>query len=206
MRIAVLCSWLAATLSSACASFPSAGTLGEGSALRPHITSVDTAHPPRHVTIELDQPAYVALLLVAPGHSATLLYPADSITNNRLSAGTHQLNLRIPGVLVLVDSIRNPSRAPANPGRQRADTVGRAGVTRPAPRPISPTLPTYFLLVTSPKPLVYQRIIDKTAGVSIPISDDEALNAVAKAVKSTIPEEPREWAGYYQRIELHKRN
>jgi hypothetical protein len=33
----------------------------------------------------------------------------------------------------------------------------------------------------------------------------EALNAVAKAVKSTIPNEPREWGGYYQLVEL-KRN
>jgi hypothetical protein len=91
-----------------------------------------------------------------------------------------------------------------NPGRQRSDSVIRARNSRPAP--ISPTVPTYLLLVTSPRPLVYQRLIDKTAGVSIPMVDDEALNAVAKAIKSTIPEEPREWAGYYQRTELRKRN
>jgi hypothetical protein len=166
--------------------------------------------------VELDQPGYVALVLIAPGHSATLLYPTDSVTDNRLSAGTHQLTLRIPEVLVMVDSIRNPDRtqriggrAPVdstilNPGRQRSDTAIRARSNRPPP--LSPTVPTYLLLITAPKPLVYQRIIDKTAGVSIPISDDEALNAVAKAIKSTIPEEPREWAGYYQRTELRKRN
>jgi hypothetical protein len=61
------------------------------------------------------------------------------------------------------------------------------------------------LLVTSPKPLVYQRIIEKTAGVSIPLIDTEALNAVAKAIKATIPSEPRDWAGYYQRVELRRR-
>jgi hypothetical protein len=166
--------------------------------------------------VELDQPGYVALLLVAPGHSATLLYPADSMTSNRLSAGTHQLTLRVPEVLVMADSIRNPDRTPRvggrpqldsailNPGRQRSDTAIRARSNRPLP--LSPTVPTYLLLITSPKPLVYQRIIDKTAGVSIPISDDEALNAVAKAIKGTIPEEPKEWAGYYLRTELRKRN
>ena len=71
--------------------------------------------------------------------------------------------------------------------------------------PIAPTTPTYFLLVTSPKPLVYQRIIEKTAGVSIPLVDTEALNAVAKAIKATIPSEPRDWAGFYQRVELRRR-
>jgi hypothetical protein len=63
---------------------------------------------------------------------------------------------------------------------------------------------TYLLLVTSPQPLSYQRIIEKTAGVSIPSIETEALNAVAKAIKSTIPSEPREISGYYQRIELRK--
>jgi len=166
--------------------------------------------------VELDQPGYVALVLVAPGHSATLLYPTDSATDNRLSAGTHQLTLRIPEVLVMADSIRNPDRTQRvggrspvdstilHPGRQRSDTAIRARSNRTPP--LSPTVPTYLLLITAPKPLVYQRIIDKTAGVSIPITDDEALNAVAKAIKGTIPEEPREWAGYYQRTELRKRN
>jgi hypothetical protein len=189
--------------------------LGEGSALRPRISAVDTSRPPRNVTIELDQPGYVAVLLVAPGHSATLLYPTDSITNNRFNAGTQQLSIRIPDVLVQSDSIRNRGRVPQrvgrpprdssilNPGRQPSDSALRGRNTNPAP--LLPTVPTYLLLVTSPKPLVYQRIIDKTAGVSIPIVEDEALNAVAKAIKSTIPEEPREWAGYYHRIELRKR-
>ena len=44
-------------------------------------------------------------------------------------------------------------------------------------------------------------IIDKTAGVSIPLVDNEALNAVGKAIRSTLPE-PRTMAGYYQIIEL----
>ena len=43
---------------------------------------------------------------------------------------------------------------------------------------------------------------DKTVGVTIPIEDVEALNAIAKAVKSTLAVEPREWAGYYQHVEI----
>jgi hypothetical protein len=59
----------------------------------------------------------------------------------------------------------------------------------------------YMLLVTSPQPLVYQRMIERTAGVSIPSIDVEALNAVAKAVRATIPE-PRSVSGYYEPIQM----
>ena len=160
--------------------------------------------------VDLSQGGYATVVLVAPGHSATMVYPADSTTSNQLSAGTHQLQLRVPDVLVLIDSMRNPDRAarrgqPQDSGRMnpgRADT-GRSRTTRLTP--ISPTTPTYLLLFTSPKPLVFQRLIEKTAGVSIPTDDVEALNAVAKAVKSTIVGEPRDWAGYYQRVELRRR-
>jgi hypothetical protein len=47
-------------------------------------------------------------------------------------------------------------------------------------------------------------MIEKTAGVSIPNIETEALNAVGKAIKSTILSEPRELAGYYQRVELRR--
>jgi hypothetical protein len=186
---------------------PDAGPVGEPSTVNPRITAVDTTQPPRGVWVQMDQPGYAAVLLVAPGHSATLLYPFDSATNNNLTAGAHRLALRVPDALVALDSLRNPPRpirdrepqdsAILNPGRVRTQT-------RPRPVPISPTTPTYLLFVTSPRPLTYQRLIDKTAGVSIPNIETEALNAVGKAVKSTIESEPREWAGYYQRVELRR--
>lgn len=212
MRIGVWGSMIVMTSAAACASVPTAGVVGEGSSLRPRIVSVDTQYPPRFVSVELDQPGHVALLLVAPGHSASLLFPADSTADNRLSAGQHQLRVKIPGVLVQLDSLGVPDRAGRgrarvdssilNPGRQRYDTVGRRS-TRMTPLPLN--TPTYLLLVTSPKPLAYQRIVDRTAGVSIPTVESEALNAVAKAIKSTIADEPRDLAGYFQRIELRRR-
>lgn len=151
--------------------------------------------------VEMDQPGYAAALLVAPGHSATLLYPSDSLVNNQLTAGAHQLTFRIPDVLV-------PSDSPAL-RRQRTDSArisarSRARAPRPAIMPISPMTPAFLLLVTSPQRLVYQRIVEKTAGVSIPTIETEALNAVGKAIKSTLASEPREWAGYFQRIELRR--
>lgn len=203
MRITGVCSIAVAVLAPACASFPNAGVLGEGSSLQPKIIAVDTTRPPRSATVQLDRESYIALLLVAPGHSATLLYPRDTATNNRLRASAHQITFEIPSTLALSDTaIANRGR-----NRQRSDTT-RPGA-RPRTRtvttpPIDPTTPTYLLLVTSPQPLDYSRIIEKTAGVSIPTIDMEALNAVGKAIKSTIREEPREWAGYYQRVELSR--
>lgn len=197
MRIAATTSILFAICG--CARQATFGPLGD-SPTPPSLTrivAVDSTRPPRHVALQLDRPGYAALILVAPGYSATLLYPADSATDNRLGAGTHTVRFQIPEVLVQTDS-------------QRAAAIARArdsgfSARRTQPRimaPLLPTTPTYFLIVTSPQQLAYARVREKTAGVSIPLDDTEALNAVAKAVKSTLASEPREWAGYYQLVEI----
>jgi len=207
VRTGVTCSIVIAAAAVACASVPTAGPLEEGTA-RPRITAVDTMRPPRSAWIELDRPGYVALILVAPSHSATLLYPADSLTNNSLSAGTHQVDFQVPDLLVQTDSMRFPGRGRA--GRQQPDSAIRnpGGVRSPSRgtgmSQLALTTQAYLLLLTSPQPLDRKRIIEKTAGVSIPSVELEALNAAAKAVKSTIQGEPREISGYYQRIELRR--
>ena len=199
MRIAVL-SWVTiVVVGAACASTPSGGVLTEGATFQPRIATVDSSFPPAAATVQLDRDGYAALILVAPGHSATLLYPADSTTDNRLTAGTHQLRFDVPGALAETDSqrlarIREAQRTPAR----------RGSATRRTITPIPPSTPTYLLLLTSPQPLLYTRMIEKTGGVTIPNIDDEALNAVAKAIKATLPNEPREWAGYYQPVELRR--
>ncbi|HMC55793.1 MAG TPA: hypothetical protein VKH19_11505 [Gemmatimonadaceae bacterium] len=198
---------IAATISAlACASTPAAGPLADGSTAVPRITAVDTTRPPRSAWVQLDQQAYAVLVLVAPGHSATLLYPVDSSIDNHLSAGAHQLSFSLPGMMVLDDTARNPDRS----RRTQRDSslrypggVGPSSRTRTYP-PLEPATPTFLLLVTSPQPLVYRRVVEKTAGVSIPSMETEALNAVAKAIKATLVTEPREWAGYYQRVELRR--
>lgn len=199
MRTAALSLIGLAIAGAACASTPAGGVLSEGAGFQPKIAAVDSAFPPAAATVQLDRAGYAALILVAPGHSATLLYPADSTTDNRLSAGTHRLRFDVPGALAETDSqrlarIREAQRTPAR----------RGSATRRAITPIPPSTPTYLLLLTSPQPLLYTRMIEKTGGVTIPNIDDEALNAVAKAIKSTLPNEPREWAGYYQPVELRR--
>jgi hypothetical protein len=183
----------------ACAKEMKSGALGDSPspASPTRITAVDSARPPRSATVQLDQPGYAMLILVAPGHSATVLYPGDSTTDNRLDAGTHVLQFVIPEVLVQSDSQRAAAMARARDSGFSARRTRPRGVT-----PLLPTTPTYLLVVTSPQPLSYSRVREKTTGVSIPLDDMEALNAVAKVVKSTIAVEPREWAGYYQHIEI----
>ena len=200
MRTAVVSLIGMATVGAACASTPGGGVLSEGAGFQPKIAAVDSAFPPAAATVQLDRDGYAALILVAPGHSATLLYPADSTTDNRFSAGTHRLRFDVPGALAETDSqrlarIREAQRTPPRRG---------SSATRRTMTPIPPSTQTYLLLVTSPQPLLYTRMIEKTGGVTIPNIDDEALNAVAKAIKSTLPSEPREWAGYYQPVELRR--
>jgi hypothetical protein len=196
VRIATILVFLAAA---ACAKQTTSGALGDApSPTSPsRIAAVDSAHPPQNVTLQLDQPASTTVILVAPGHSATLLFPGDSSTDNRLGAGTHVLRIQIPEYLVQTDSQRAAAMARAR------DSGFSARRTRPrGMMPLLPTTPTYLLVVTSPQQLSFSRVREKTAGVSIPIDDMEALNAVAKAVKATLPSEPREWAGYYQLVEI----
>jgi hypothetical protein len=185
-------------LGAACASAPKAGALGEGSVPPPGIVFVDSGFPPRHATVRLDRPGYLAVILVAPGHSATLLFPNDSITGNQFGAGTHQITFQIPPLLVQPDTSLRLSR------RDTSRQSGRPQTARRMVVPIPTATQPFLLVVTSPQPLSYQRIIEKTAGVSIPTLDNEALNAVGKAVKSTIANEPREWAGYYRPVELRR--
>jgi hypothetical protein len=193
-----------AFVGAACAKKPAFGPLGDAASLHPRITAVDTAIPPRAAWIELDQPSYVALLLVAPGHSATLLYQRDSATNNQLGAGAHHLTYDLPGFVAVADSLRDPAR------RRQMDSTRRGmGGGRMRNRadslmlpPLPPMTQVSLLLVTSPQPLTYKRIRGVTSGVSIPTIEEEALNAVGKAIKSTIATEPREWAGYYQHVTL----
>ena len=130
MRIGVVVSIAVGTFIVACASAPLAGPLGEGVA-HPRITAADSMRPPRSAWIDMDQAGYVALLLVAPGHSATLLNPPDSLANNKLTAGAHHLTFQIPDLLVQADTFRNRPRtdrqqdsALRNPGGVRRTTRG----------------------------------------------------------------------------------
>lgn len=199
IQIAALVSLLVVA---SCRSAPEAGPLGEGLGGTSRIVGADTARPPRSLAVQLEEPSYVAVLLVQPGYSATLLYPRDSATNNNHPAGQSTVPLMFPGQVVRRDSgavnqRTGAMRAQDSLIRRRGSAAGVRSTAAPAPVNAA----AFLLLLTSPQPLVYQRIIDRTAGVTIPNIDDEALHAVAKGVRATLPE-PRRLSGYYQIIEL----
>jgi hypothetical protein len=193
---------MAATVVAACsAKGPKAGAFGESAAHQPRITAVDSSYPPQNVSVQLDRPSYAALLLVAPGHSATLLYPQDSMASNELGAGTHVLPVKLPEGLIISDSLRAQLIARA---RDTTRSQRPRGARTRTIMPLSPLTPTYLLVITSPQQLSYRRILEKTQGVTIPLDDVEALNAVGKAIKSTLAAEPREWSAYYQQVSLRR--
>ena len=189
---------LAATLA-ACAPAIRVGPLGEGSSNYPSITAVDSSTPPKSMSIKLDREAWVVVLLVAPGHSATLLYPIDSVTDNHHKAGELSLALSVPDRLTRRDTttLRRPNTAMDTVARRQREMAFRNRDNLPM---LPPDTPTYLLVITSSQTLSFSRIVEKTVGVSIPLVETEALNAVGKAVKSTLTQEPREWAGYYQQV------
>jgi hypothetical protein len=198
-----IASLAAIVAASACASAPTAGPLTEGFDGTSRIVSIDSARPPASVTVQLEEPAHVAVLLVIPGHSATLLFPRDSVTDTQRPAGQSTIAVEIPGMLVRRDSAggirpRQTSGA-AQDSMRRRRTVSSATMRGPGPVPLD--APAFMLLLTSTRPYEYHRVIDRTAGVSIPSIKEEALNAVAKAVRATLPE-PRRLTGYYQLVEL----
>lgn len=172
------------------------------------IIGVDSAQPPASVAVQLERSAYAALLLVVPGHSATLLYPSDSATRNRLESGVSQLGFTVPDNLVRSDSallVRRRTQRQIEDSIRLARARGRPTRRAPEPPPMPAEASTFFLLLTSPQPLDYERMIAKTAGVSIPVVESEALHAVAKAIRSTLAEEPREVAAYFVQVELGRK-
>lgn len=191
---------VAVLLAAACASAPKPRELGDYSSLTPRLAVVDSERPPRNLTVDLSAPASVVVLYVAPGRSTRIVYPADSLTAPpRLAAGTQRIVAGWPRPRVAPDSARRDSIARANQARTRRDSIARASRPRPVmalPDPEAGLAPTgYLLLFATPGPLQYGEVRRKVEGVTTPLDVDEALNAIAKQVRSTLdPSAP--WAAY----------
>jgi hypothetical protein len=192
--------FVAALLAAACASAPKPRQLGNDGALAPRLAVVDSERPPRNLTVGLVAPASVVVVYVAPGRSTRVVYPADSLGSvPRLAAGTHRIVAAWPRPRVAADSARRDSIARANQPRTRRDSIARANMPRPVmalPDPEAGLAPTgYLLLFATPGPLPYGEVRRKVEGVTTPLDVDEALNAIAKQIRSTLdPSAP--WAAY----------
>jgi len=183
----------------ACASAPQPRQLGEYAALTPRLAVVDSERPPVNLTVDLAAPASVVVMYVAPGRSTRIVYPADTVGVPRLVAGSQRITATWPRPRVSPDSARRDSIARANPARARRDSIARVGQPR-APAlladPEAGLAPTgYLFLFATPAPLRYAEVRRKVEGVTTPLDPGEALNAIAKQVRSTL-DPSASWSGY----------
>lgn len=182
-----------------CASAPQPRQLGEYPALTPRLAVVDSERPPVNLTVELSAPASVLVAYVAPGRSTRIVYPADTLSAPRLAAGAQRITATWPGSRASAERARRDSIARANPARARRDSITRRGTpgrTPALPDPEAGLAPIgYLLLFATPGSLPYAEVRRKVEGVTTPLDVDEALNAIAKQVRSTLPASAQ-WAGY----------
>jgi hypothetical protein len=190
-----------------CASAPAVLHIGDAPDLGATLSLMDSAAPPRNLEITLSQPAHVAVLLVVPGRGATLVYPRDtSLGPTHFLGGQHRVTAWYPGrgIAATVDSaaraaqdssfdVRRP--VPTDTvGRRRARTGFGDQVEDPRDRHRNLTV-SYLLLVATPARLHPDVIRRRVEGVTIPLNESEALNAIGKLVRSTADPSAR-WAGH----------
>jgi hypothetical protein len=183
-----------------CASAPQPRQLGNYNILTPRLAVVDSERPPRNLTVDLSAPASVVVMYVAPGRSTRIVYPTDSLAvPPRLAAGSQRITAVWPSPRARADSARRDSIARANQPRTRRDSIARANMPRRVvalPDPEAGLAPTgYLLLFATPGPLQYGEVRRKVEGVTTPLDVDEALNAIAKQVRSTL-DSTAPWAAY----------
>ena len=170
---------LTAILAACAGSHPK--TFGDDNALAPRVAAQKGERIPRHLTVQLNQPANVAVFLVVPGRGSELLFPADSTASGYMEAGSHLVTTSA-GRNALSDTsrlIRVPSERPGSrqPGR------GRTGIGRDSLGGLTLNAPGYLLIYASKAPLPYDVLSTRVAGLSIPIEDDDALNTVTKLIR-----------------------
>jgi hypothetical protein len=189
----------AALLIADCASAPRPRELGQYAALTPRLAVIDSERPPVNLTVDLSAPASVVVMYVAPGRSTRIVYPADTLGAPRLAAGSHRIQATWPRLRPVTDSARRDSLSRADRARARRDSIARGGMQRapiPLPDPEAGLAPTgYLLLFATPGLLPYADVRRKVEGVTTPLDTDEALNAIAKQVRSTL-DPAAQWAGY----------
>jgi len=181
-------------LSAACASGGDTGHLGNYDALSPSLSTVSGEERPTHLNINLGAPGYVTVLFVIPARGASVIYPGDTTTNNYFGAGAHQVTTAFSDQSKLIDTTYLP--------RLNADSTARTRRNTNRPSPFDPSeleRAGYLLMIVSQDSIPIADLQRRVSGVTIPIGDDEALNAVAKLVTSTTRGN-KPWSGYYEAI------
>jgi hypothetical protein len=151
--------------------------------LSPRVALTQGERTPRQLTVELARPANVAVFLVVPGTASRLLFPQDSVQSQYVEAGSHLVETSFANGASSDTSrlIRLPNQSNRNPNSR-----GRNGYPRDSmPLPIGFNDHGFLLIYASQEPLPYATLKSRVAGVSVPISDSDALNTVTKLIRET---------------------
>ena len=162
---------------------------GQYTDMAPKVAPTAGERTPRHLTVQLSQPANVAVFLVVPGRGSTLLFPQDSSQSQYVQAGSHLVET-VAAKNALSDTshlTRLPASAQVPPDRRGQQ--GRSGnrqsaFGRDSTSSFAFNQRGYLLIYASQQPLNYALLSTRVAGISIPIDDDDALNTVWKLIRS----------------------
>lgn len=168
---------------------------GQYNDLAPKVAPTQGERIPQHLTVQIARPANVAVFLVAPGRASRLLFPADSVQNGYVEAGSHLVETSLAR-LSTSDSSRLLRRPEPNQGNRQPNTRGRSNITgRDSLPAFAFNQHGYLLIFASQEPLSYAALATRVAGLSIPIEDDDALNTVTKLIRATTSRNGP-WAAY----------
>jgi hypothetical protein len=171
---------------------------GQYADLSPKVAAIKGERIPAHVTVQLSQPANVAIFYVVPGRATSLLFPEDSTANGRVDAGSHLIETSLSHLtpadtarLTRVPTQGVPNNRNPNQGQQR----GRAPNARDTLPAFGYNQHGYLLIYASKQALPYKILSTRVAGLSVPIDDDDAINTVTKLVRERT-QTTGTWAAY----------
>lgn len=166
-----------------------AGTMvrqyGDYTAFAPKVSAPNDQRRPEKVTVQLEKPANVAVFLVTPGRTPTLLFPADSNQSAFVQAGTHELTTSRP------PAVTDSSRIVPRRGQEQQT---RGGIGQRSARDSAMMMgrrenrfaeTSYLLVYASEEPLSYKALSTRVQGLTIPAVENEALNTVTKLIRAT---------------------
>ena len=187
----------------ACASGGETGRLGDYAVHSPTLATIKGETRPTHLDVNLTSPGYVAVLFVIPGRGASLIYPGDSATVNRLPAGTQAITTTFSDRSKLIDTtfFRGLPQRDSSRNRQRPTDEERQRRTNRSFDPSTIEREGYLLMIVTGDALNYATVARRIDGVTIPAEDEEALNTVAKLVVGTTARN-RPWSAYYKLVDV----
>jgi hypothetical protein len=160
--------------------------LGDYQAIAPRIDAVAKEGVPLHVQVGLARPENVAVFFVVPGRGATLLYPVDSTSPTRLTAGAHILSTSLADRATRdSDDAAHPNTTGAPLPLPNVDRRSRAATVMTADSMGGLTTEGFLLLYATDDALDYNKLVNRVTGITIPIEKDAAISTVTKLIKGT---------------------